>query len=624
MKKIFLIILILILLAAAAVTVFFVTFDANRYRSFLVEKLEQAAGKPVSLEHVALRWDGGVVLQFADLKIYADESKNAVLLELSALKVLVEPLPLLNREIKINSIILEKPVVAIVQRPDGSVVARPSVPVAADEPSTATAPEAGSAPSPEAMLALSLLVRQAAIRDGVVILRDETQQPVREWRLEDIDVQLRDVALNRPVRVEVQGKLLSTSQNIQGTGTVEFSVQNQILQIRDVELRSDLKELSLQALEDAFPELASSGLQSVAGQFRIILAPQTWSVSRPFSPHLTVELREGEIAAQALREPVQAIALVADFQNENINLTGFSAQVAGGQLSASGNFPVAAFPSQAQGRFQLNLTEADLTRLIPVEDPDGPQWTGRLSASLKGAFTGRDWEQIRPTLIGEGQLSVQDGALLNLNIVRELLNRLTMIPGLSRKIEEGLPPDYHKKLEAPDTRFEPLNVPFVIRNGFLVVNQANIVSDQFQLNGTGQVSLTGQVLAQARVQLDAPLSAAMIRSVRELGYLADAEGRVAIPVMVQGALPYPAAGPDLQYIASRLAMSKASEWVSGILGQPAATTTNPPAQGQATAQTNPNPSGAQQQDPVFSLINQFLKAQQPAKQGSETSPGSGG
>jgi hypothetical protein len=69
MKRFLLILSALLLIAAIALGVFLATFNADRYRPTVVQKMEAALGRPVKLQRIALRWKGGIAAELHGLEI---------------------------------------------------------------------------------------------------------------------------------------------------------------------------------------------------------------------------------------------------------------------------------------------------------------------------------------------------------------------------------------------------------------------------------------------------------------------------------------------------------------------------------------------------------------------------
>ena len=102
-----------------------------------------------------------------------------------------------------------------------------------------------------------------------------------------------------------------------------------------------------------------------------------------------------------------------------------------------------------------------------------------------------------------------------------------------------------------------------------------IETDSFALTSTGRAGLDGTLNVQAMVSIDPELSMALIKSLNELQYLADAQGSLNIPVVVGGSVAHPTVQPDVHYVASKLIQQKAQEliggWLEKALGVPEGT-----------------------------------------------------
>jgi len=200
-----------------------------------------------------------------------------------------------------------------------------------------------------------------------------------------------------------------------------------------------------------------------------------------------------------------------------------------------------------------------------AETSQGPSFRGSVSGSFEGGATAPAWPSIPPALAGRGDVTIQDGAIANLNLLRQVFERLTVIPGLSQRLQARLPEGYQEKLDAPDTLFGPIHLPVMVQQGVLTFSDAQIPAEMFTLEGAGRVGMTGALAVDAILRVEPALSKAIIGSVNELQYLADREGRLALPVVVQGTVSQLSVLPDLQYVASRLVVSKAQEWLGDVI-----------------------------------------------------------
>jgi uncharacterized protein involved in outer membrane biogenesis len=62
---------------------------------------------------------------------------------------------------------------------------------------------------------------------------------------------------------------------------------------------------------------------------------------------------------------------------------------------------------------------------------------GRMNADMKLAGNGKSWEEIKPTLRGQGEAEVVQGALLNFNIAEGAPERRHRHSGIDQRLQSG-------------------------------------------------------------------------------------------------------------------------------------------------------------------------------------------
>ncbi len=168
---------------------------------------------------------------------------------------------------------------------------------------------------------------------------------------------------------------------------------------------------------------------------------------------------------------------------------------------------------------------------------------------------------------GEIQLKTENIRLPNVNLLRELFDRLTVIPGLTESLLAKLPPEFAQKLNEKDTLFRPMDLNFTLENGGVFFRQFRVATDSFELAASGRYGLDGSLSFPARIYILQDLSAALIKSVDELRFLSDDQWRIVLPVRVEGTVQKPSVTPDLQYVAEKLFSAKAQDLVGELLNK---------------------------------------------------------
>lgn len=251
-------------------------------------------------------------------------------------------------------------------------------------------------------------------------------------------------------------------------------------------------------------------------------------------------------------------------------------------------------------QLKLTLDDVPLEQVLPTR-PGEPQLQGRLSTTLEGGTATLDPSQLIQALEGRGTVKLAQPKLANLNVLREVFQRFSMLPELVERLQARLPPEYQEKLTANETLLAPLDVSMLVERGAMQFADARVSTDTFHLAGAGRVGFDGTVSIRATLRVEPVLSAAIIESVTELQSLANRSGELEVPLTIQGQVPQVAVLPDMNYVASRVLVTKATDLLSELLrGRDAK-----PPEGQAPTDT---PATGQVLEPsVESLLGQVLQ-----------------
>jgi AsmA protein len=481
-KKLLLLMLLLAALAAAALAVFLVTFDADRYRPRLAAELEKALGKPVALERLSLSWNNGLALRLQGLSITEETPQGPTpLLQVESASALIDVIPLLRRQVQVNTVVLHRPAVHVIRDPQGRINLL-GLAAAASPAGASVHPHTKQSSSAErtGTFGVGVNVETLRIEHGTLRWTDQMTQPPTDISLKAVDVTVDHIAPGVPMDLQISGALGGESPNLRLSGTLT-----------------------------------------------------------PPAPSQGGSLERGRLTVEAV--PLQTL-----------------------------------LPPAPRGASQLtgNLTSSiDLT--LPTLDP--LRWAASAS--------------------GRGSLKLDEAKILNLNLVRVVLEKCSMVPGLMQRLEERLPPEERAKLSTQDTVLAPMEFAARLEQGLMRLQPFEVRTDTFALAGEGTVALDGTVVLQTMLRIDPAFSAAIISSVNELQALANAKGELEVPLLLQGRAPHVAASPDLNYIASRVLVTKAVDALGRFLEKQ---------RGEDTAPPSDQPQGQPQDQPVPAEPLQFL------------------
>src|SRR6266478_5742995 len=155
-----------------------------------------------------------------------------------------------------------------------------------------------------------------------------------------------------------------------------------------------------------------------------------------------------------------------------------------------------------------------------------------------------NWEAIKPTLRGQGDAEVLQGALLNFNIAESALNGITGMPGLTNIISPSLRTKYPETFTAKDTEFKELKANFDLADGRMNVKNLRMSAAEFVVQGNGWADFDRKVDFRATLSFSQRLSADLSQSAREVKYLLNNQGQLEVPFALTGKMPNVKPKPD--------------------------------------------------------------------------------
>jgi AsmA protein len=225
-RKTFVIIGIIVIVLIAAVLIFAATFNVNQYHDQIQSQLQQHLGRQVSLGDMKL---GIFPLRFEvhNVSIADDPKFNAQkpFVQAQQLDVSVKLLPLLHKDVEVDTLTLQRPSVNLIKnkqgvwnfasigQPQGQQQPAPTTGKQPTKPSPEPAP--GGSPQPSSSQQFSLGKLQ--IQDGQVALTDLQTSP-KPSIYDHIDVTLENFAPGEPFT-------LDAAAHLPGPGTQEVRLQ---------------------------------------------------------------------------------------------------------------------------------------------------------------------------------------------------------------------------------------------------------------------------------------------------------------------------------------------------------------------------------------------------------------
>ncbi len=503
MKKLLLVIIFLFIIAAIGLFVFVLTFDANRYKPLLIEKIEEVIKKDVRIANISLSAFPPVTINLQGVSIKDTEKTwEDVMLEIGSAEARVKLLPLIRKDIQIERLFVR---------------------------------------------GLDLVLKDA-IKIGVT------------------EAVLKDVSLYGPIHADATLSVFGRgAENIKVTADLYPDVENKGVYAKNLDVRVDLDRVDLKGALDALgdPDLSQQVIgKEVAGDLIITSEKLRLDPKGIFDSNIYVDLSKGMTDILPVKSALKDIELKAEMSKGDLILQRFTGALAKGKFFVKGS--VRNIAGWRDLDLAIALEDIDVSALLPETAPGRPHFEGILSMSMDSSASGLTKEEIANTLTARGTVGLDEAVLRNMNILVVALDKLDMLPGLVQKLKGRLPARYKELLRQNYTAFAPMEAGFDIKDGKLVFQKVVIESDAFYLVGSGYLSLDRAISVSSHLFIPPDLSAAFIDTADEFAYLQNSQGMITMPVDIYGRFPDVSVRPDLDYVIQKLAVSKGQELLERI------------------------------------------------------------
>jgi len=207
--------LVVVVIAALLLIPMFV--DVQKYKPMLESKVSEATGRPFSVGddlHLSLfPWAG---VSFSDLRLGNPAGfSEKEFVTVKSFEVRIKLLPLLSKDVQIQSFVLNAPHIVLVKNKNGRAnweqPEQPAKEIPSKQGSKAPAEGAGGLNIPIKALAVGNL----AVNNGSVIWIDHADGTRRE--ISDLNLTLKDVSIERPVKMNFSALLDQKPLSMEGT-----------------------------------------------------------------------------------------------------------------------------------------------------------------------------------------------------------------------------------------------------------------------------------------------------------------------------------------------------------------------------------------------------------------------
>jgi uncharacterized protein involved in outer membrane biogenesis len=509
MRKLLISLVAVVLIASAAL--FFwarAVFTQDTVRSALAAQLSEALGQPVSVGTISASIYPRVTVTLGNVTIGQPAG-----IQISSLDVGTDFRALLSRRIEHGAARLEGARIQLPLMPLGSA-------------SGGAPPPAGAA----AGLPVQLVsIDQIVLSDVELVSAGRTLRGDVEIVPEDGGYTLRRLALSaEDASIEATGRITDLSGPI-GELTVKAG------------------DLNLDRLLTFLGDFASSGMGAPA------TGASGGAASRTSAANLKVDITASRATLAGIA--LENVSTRVNVTDRDLRLEPLTFATFGGTYE--GSLAVRAGETEALW-FALKgaVANIDVPAVLRFAGSSSEPITGRLTGQLDVSGTGADASAAMRATRGSARLSIQDGIVRNLGLVRAVVVAGSM-RGDAATIAGATAAGSKEASSSPDEPFKVIRATLAIASLQATTNDLAFEGTDVSVAARGSISLTGSdVNLAGRVQLSDALTA---RAGTDLVRVTQQDGRVTLPVTVTGPADALSVGVDVGALMKRAIQNRAEE-----------------------------------------------------------------
>jgi uncharacterized protein involved in outer membrane biogenesis len=559
LKILFISFVILILVLVLVVIIFVKTFDVNRFKPQIKSLASKALNRQVDFDrinpNISLRQ--GISLKIHNLVIADDPVfGRGEFVAIKDISLAVDVLGyIFQRKVNVANVLINSARVRLIRQKDGtlnvqSLTKFPDLRERSHESMPAAAPLAIPA----------FLISSLKGSNSSVEFIDQSFQPPLRLEISDLDFSMNKISLNEPFVFVIEAAVLSAKKNIKIAGKAQLNLKTKEVRICELRLKTELSCILLERIPVVFPMTKGALLPvNLKGKVQVVVNEMTVGAKGVLPLMADGLLTHGELQFKEIVSPIKDIEMNIKIRENKILLEEISAAIGEGRINGSGL--IEDYLARQDFSVSADIENIKIEEFI-AHDKSVVKAEGVVSGKMRFKGQGFSLQSLRSTLSGGADIVVKKAKLENINVLRRVLDKISVIPGLAQKIEANLSERFKQKLTQKDTLLSDIKLPITVEDGRLVAKDALLGADEFLFKGQGQVGFDGIYGLEGSFLIPPELSASIVSAVPELQYLLNDENQIYIPLKISGRVAEQLKfNVDAEYIAQRLLLNQAKQQI---------------------------------------------------------------
>ena len=285
--------------------------------------------------------------------------------------------------------------------------------------------------------------------------------------------------------------------------------------------------------------------------------------AQPQAIEVTTALTSGE--GMVANVPYHNLALMAGYDGRQANVSSLTLDAYGGSIGSRADATVS--PPRTF-RTSTNLNNIDLQQALNAQKAKAANIVrGLLSGQVNAAGRGSNFDEIKPTLAGNGRIEITRGKLVGVNVVGSALKKINGIPAIGTLITPEIISRHPALFSSPDTDLKLVRLSYVMTGPRMTSHDIMVQSDDYDVSGDGWFDMDRNVNLSMHVLMSREFSSELQAQKKNVSYLENQGGQIEIPLLIRGTLPHPSIQPDVQFLVQRAATQAVQQQGSRLLNR---------------------------------------------------------
>lgn len=273
-------------------------------------------------------------------------------------------------------------------------------------------------------------------------------------------------------------------------------------------------------------------------------------------------LTNAGVRLEGLAAAIKDMQAQAKITKDEIIMDKASLAIGGGKISAQGK--IVDYLDRQFFNLEADIQNLAIQELI-AQEAQPVKAEGLIFCKIKLNGRGFAPTAMQSNLSGNGEISLTKVKLKDINVLRTVLDKISIIPGLAEKVQANLSEKYKQKLKQKDTVLSDIKLPVLIENGRFIIRNAVLTADEFVFQGQAQAGLDGAYVLEGSFLIPKELSASMVAAEDKLEYLLNQAGEIYIPLRVFGKAGVVNFKVDAEYISKRILIEQGTQQLFKVL-----------------------------------------------------------